>query len=66
MKRRRDFRLLPLLLIAVASLAVLKIAGLLLDGGYVLMGDQQPPEAVVGAADAELSGRGRQGSSRRT
>jgi flagellar motility protein MotE (MotC chaperone) len=42
MKRRRDFRLLPLLLIAVATLAVLKIAGLLLDGGYVLMGDQQP------------------------
>ena len=42
MKRRRDFRLLPLLLIAVACLAVLKIAGILLDGGYVLMGDPQP------------------------
>jgi flagellar motility protein MotE (MotC chaperone) len=44
MKRRRDFRLLPVLLIAVASLALLKIAGILLDGGYVLMGEQQPPK----------------------
>jgi flagellar motility protein MotE (MotC chaperone) len=39
MKRRRDFRLLPLLLIAVACLAVLKIASIVLDGGYVLMGE---------------------------
>ena len=44
MKRRRDFRLLPLLLVAVACLALLKIAGILLDGGYVLMGDQPPPK----------------------
>ena len=41
MKRRRDFRLLPFLLVAVATLAVLKIAGILLDGGYVLMGEPQ-------------------------
>src|SRR5262245_44324607 len=42
MKRRRDFRLLPLLLIAVACLAILKIAGIALDGGYVLMGEPPP------------------------
>jgi flagellar motility protein MotE (MotC chaperone) len=42
--KRRDFRLLPLLLIAVACLAVLKIASIALDGGYVLMGEAQPPK----------------------
>jgi flagellar motility protein MotE (MotC chaperone) len=42
MKRRRDFRLIPVLLLAIGSLAVLKIAGLLLDGGYVLIGEPQP------------------------
>jgi flagellar motility protein MotE (MotC chaperone) len=42
MKRRRDFRLLPLLLLAVGCLALLKITGILLDGGYLLIGDPQP------------------------
>lgn len=42
MKRRRDFRLIPLLLLAIGCLAVLKIAGILLDGGYVLMGEPSP------------------------
>jgi flagellar motility protein MotE (MotC chaperone) len=42
MKRRRDFRLIPLLLVAVGCLAMLKIAGLLLDGGYVLVGEPPP------------------------
>ena len=42
MKRRRDFRLLPLLLIAIGCLAVLKIAGILLDGGYILKDEPQP------------------------
>lgn len=42
MKRRRDFRLIPLLLVAIGCLATLKIAGILLDGGYVLMGDTPP------------------------
>lgn len=42
MKRRRDFRLIPLLLVAIGCLAALKIAGIALDGGYVLMGDTQP------------------------
>jgi hypothetical protein len=42
MKRRRDFRLIPMLLIAIGCLSVLKIAGILLDGGYILVGDPQP------------------------
>lgn len=37
MSIRRDFRLIPLVLIAISSLAVLKIAGIILDGGYVLV-----------------------------
>jgi flagellar motility protein MotE (MotC chaperone) len=41
-KRRRDFRLIPILLVAIACLAVLKVAGLVLDGGYILMDDPQP------------------------
>jgi flagellar motility protein MotE (MotC chaperone) len=41
MKRRRDFRLIPFLLFAVGSLALLKISGILLDGGYILMGEPQ-------------------------
>jgi flagellar motility protein MotE (MotC chaperone) len=35
MKALRDIRILPVVLVAVLGLAVLKIAGLLLDGGYV-------------------------------
>jgi len=35
MKFRRDFRLIPLVLLAIASLGVLKVASLLLDGGYI-------------------------------
>jgi flagellar motility protein MotE (MotC chaperone) len=42
MKRRRDFRLIPFLLVAVGSLALLKISGIVLDGGYILMGEPQP------------------------
>lgn len=42
MKRRRDFRLLPLLLVAVGCLAALKVAGIVQDGGYVLLNDTQP------------------------
>lgn len=42
MKRRRDLRLIPMLLIAIGCLSVLKIAGILLDGGYILVGEPQP------------------------
>src|SRR5262245_40102458 len=35
MKSFRNIRVLPVVLVAVASLAVLKVAGLVIDGGYV-------------------------------
>jgi flagellar motility protein MotE (MotC chaperone) len=35
MKSLRDIRVIPVVLVAVAGLAVLKIAGLVIDGGYV-------------------------------
>jgi flagellar motility protein MotE (MotC chaperone) len=41
-KRRRDFRLIPILLVAIGCLAALKVAGIVLDGGYILMDDNQP------------------------
>ncbi|MBN9600089.1 MAG: flagellar protein FlbB [Afipia sp.] len=37
----REFRVIPTLLIAITCLVVLKVAGLLLEGGYIL-GDQMP------------------------
>src|ERR1700709_714374 len=35
MKAFRDIRVLPVVLVAIFGLAVLKIAGLVIDGGYV-------------------------------
>jgi flagellar motility protein MotE (MotC chaperone) len=40
MKSFRDIRVIPVVLIAIFGLAVLKIAGLIIDGGYVF--DYQP------------------------
>jgi flagellar motility protein MotE (MotC chaperone) len=40
MKSFRDVRVLPVVLVAIAGLAVLKVAGLVIDGGYVF--DYQP------------------------
>jgi flagellar motility protein MotE (MotC chaperone) len=40
MKSFRDIRVIPVVLVAVAGLAVLKVAGLVIDGGYVF--DYQP------------------------
>jgi len=40
MKLIRDIRVIPLVLIAISGLAVLKIVGLVIDGGYVF--DYQP------------------------
>src|SRR5258708_5554662 len=40
MKSFRDIRVLPVVLVAIFGLAVLKVAGLVLDGGYVF--DYQP------------------------
>src|ERR1700744_2726991 len=35
MKAFRDIRVIPVVMVAIAGLAVLKIAGLAIDGGYV-------------------------------
>src|SRR5881227_2120015 len=40
MKSFRDIRVLPVVLVAIFGLAVLKVAGLVIDGGYVF--DYQP------------------------
>src|SRR3981189_1653848 len=40
MKSFRDIRVIPVLLIAIFGLVVLKVAGLVIDGGYVF--DYQP------------------------
>jgi flagellar motility protein MotE (MotC chaperone) len=62
MKYVREFRLIPVVLLATASLAALKLLGLLLDGGYLLT-DLAPAtiertirvESVATAADNEAS-----------
>jgi flagellar motility protein MotE (MotC chaperone) len=43
MKSFRDIRVIPVVLIAILGLAVLKVAGLVVDGGYVF--DYQPQDA---------------------
>src|SRR5271163_2881914 len=40
MKAFRDIRVIPVVLVAIFGLAVLKVAGLVIDGGYVF--DYQP------------------------
>src|SRR4051812_49648386 len=40
MKALRELRVIPVVLIAIFGLAVLKVAGLVIDGGYVF--DYQP------------------------
>jgi len=53
MKSLRDIRVIPVVLIAVAVLAVLKVAGLVIDGGYVF--DYQPDPAKPSWAQANLN-----------
>ena len=43
MKSFRDIRVIPVVLVAILGLAVLKVAGLVIDGGYVF--DHQPKAA---------------------
>jgi flagellar motility protein MotE (MotC chaperone) len=43
MKSYRNIRVIPVVVVAVASLAVLKVAGLMIDGGYVF--NYSPQEA---------------------
>ncbi|QUS40968.1 flagellar protein FlbB [Tardiphaga alba] len=45
MKAFRDIRILPVVLVAVLGLAILKIAGLVIDGGYVFEYQPQPVKA---------------------
>jgi len=53
MKAFRDIRVIPIVLIAIFGLAVLKIAGLILDGGYVF--DYQPNSTRSSWAQATLN-----------
>lgn len=49
MKFIREFRIIPTVLIAISCLVVLKIAGLLLDGGYILT--DAPPHKMSWAEE---------------
>jgi flagellar motility protein MotE (MotC chaperone) len=53
MKSLRDIRVIPVVLVAVLGLAVLKIAGLVLDGGYVF--DYKPAAAKPSWAQETLN-----------
>jgi flagellar motility protein MotE (MotC chaperone) len=56
----KDIRLVPVLLIAAASLFVLKTLGLLVDGGYILSGDMnsdRPKTATAAVSPARPAAR---------
>jgi flagellar motility protein MotE (MotC chaperone) len=53
MKSLRDVRILPVVLIAIGGLAVLKIAGLVIDGGYVF--DYRPQSNTSSWAQETLN-----------
>ncbi len=53
MKWFRNIRVIPVVVIAVASLAVLKVAGLLIDGGYVFNYQSQPSKPAKKASWAQ-------------
>ena len=48
MKFLRDFRLIPLVLVAITCFAVIKVAAIFLNGGYVFRDDVAARPAVVG------------------
>ena len=53
MKSFRDIRVIPVVLIAIFGLAVLKVAGLVIDGGYVFDYQPQPAgQAFLGAGQS--------------
>ena len=63
MKSFRDIRVLPVVLVAVFGLAVLKVAGLVIDGGYVF--DYQPDQPAKRSwAQENLGYPGGQGSAK--
>ena len=47
MKSFRDIRVIPVVLVAIFGLVVLKIAGLVIDGGYVFEYQPSPPPPPV-------------------
>ena len=59
MKPFRNIRVLPVVLVAICSLAVLKIAGLVLDGGYVF--DYRPESTKPSWAQETFNFPGRNG-----
>jgi flagellar motility protein MotE (MotC chaperone) len=59
MKPFRNIRVLPVVLVAIFSLAVLKIAGLVLDGGYVF--DYRPESTKPSWAQETFNFPGRNG-----
>jgi flagellar motility protein MotE (MotC chaperone) len=59
MKPFRNIRVLPVVLVAIFSLAVLKIAGLILDGGYVF--DYRPESTKPSWAQETFNFPGRSG-----
>src|ERR1700754_670876 len=57
MKSFRDIRVIPVVLVAIFGLAVLKIAGLVLDGGYVF--DYRPDATKPSWAQETINFPGR-------
>ena len=53
MKSFRDIRVIPVVLVAIFGLVVLKIAGLVIDGGYVF--DYQPASSAPSWAQENLN-----------
>ena len=51
MKSFRDIRVIPVVLVAIFGLAVLKVAGLVIDGGYVFEYQTTQPAARSWAQD---------------
>jgi flagellar motility protein MotE (MotC chaperone) len=51
MKSYRNIRVIPVVVVAIASLAVLKVAGLLIDGGYVFDYPSQDAKSASWAQD---------------
>jgi flagellar motility protein MotE (MotC chaperone) len=47
MKSFRNIRVIPVVVVAIACLAVLKIAGLLIDGGYVFAYQPEQPDSAA-------------------
>ncbi len=56
MKSIRDIRVIPVVLVAITGLAVLKIAGLVIDGGYVFDYQPQSAKRSWAQANAQLPG----------